>query len=427
MPDFPTTVGSDDKGAIHDFPGLIAAGRSGREIRPLDPAQLIPLPNGSWLYFLPGRLPLAFKGNTLCSEDNMLAVAAFLPPGYVALSLSAFKAEKNAPALPLFCYCAVCWYRNEFYVPALRVDDDPKHDLSCVDMNKVYRKIDHWIRKHPNNRLVAHHGLKCVKQYGCPNAVNLFLRRWEAPVAVSGHCNAKCLGCISDQAGKTVKAPQERIDFEPTVEEIVEIAVPHLKKAQKAIISFGQGCEGEPLLKSRLIESAISVIRAKTGRGTLHLNTNGSLPEAVKRLAGAGLDSIRISINSARPKLYAAYYRCRGYSFNNVMESFRVARRSGLRVSINYLTFPGVTDDPEEFNAFCGILEEIRPQMIQWRNLNIDPDLYMRAVAGERADKPASTGILPLMEKIHEKFPQISFGYFNRPVEDFQRCRLRRS
>jgi pyruvate-formate lyase-activating enzyme len=412
---FPATVAADGKGMIGDLPELAAAGRSGRDIYPLDPSSLIPLPEGSRLYFLPGRRALGFspKGNIERPDDNRLAVAAFLPPGYVALSLSAFKAGKTAPLLPLYCYCAVCWYRNGFYVPALRVDTDPKHDVSCSDMKKARKEVGRWIRQYPHNRLVAHHGNVCVKEYGCPNAVNLFLRRWEAPIAVSGGCNAACQGCISKLDSKSIRAPQARIGFVPTVEEIIAIAVPHLKGGQKAMISFGQGCEGEPLLQSGLIAAAIRAIREKTTRGTIHLNTNGSLPDEVKRLAAAGLDSIRISLNSARPALYSAYYRCRGYSFDDVRKSFRTARQAGLWISINYLTFPGVTDDKAEYSAFSKLLEESSPQMIQWRNLNIDPDWYMETVAHAGAKRLQPMGITTLMKKIHANFPEIRFGYFN--------------
>ncbi|MBU4200175.1 MAG: radical SAM protein [Verrucomicrobia bacterium] len=419
MTAFPITVLADSQGRITDRPELYAAGRSGRDIIPINPELLIPLPAESTLYLLPGRRALGFnpKANIEPADHDHFAVAAFLPPGYVALALSAFEAAKTAPRLPLFCYCAVCWYRGRFQVPALRVDHDPKHDPSRFDMKQVRREIRRRLRQYPGNRLVAHHGLVCVNEYGCPNAANLFLQRWEAPVAVSGGCNAACQGCISKQDEKTIRAPQARIGFIPTVDEIVEIAVPHLKKAPRAIISFGQGCEGEPLLQGDLIESAIREIRRRTPRGAIHLNTNGSLPDMVERLAAAGLDSIRISLNSSRPALYAAYYRCRSYSFDDVLESFRIARKAGVWISVNYLTFPGVTDDPAEVNAFSKLLQAISPRMIQWRNLNIDPDWYLDTV--ERAcpsKRVTPLGLAALMRQIRGKFPEIRFGYFNPPL-----------
>lgn len=416
MPALPATVAADRRGRIAEISGLAAAGRSGRAVYPLDPALLIPLPPASRLFLLPGRRAVGFgpDGFRAAAGAGRTAVAAFLPPGYVALALAAFQRERSAPRLPLFCYCAVCWHRGRFRVPAIRVDPDPRHDPSRFDRRQVYREVDRWLRRHPGNRLVAHHGLLCVKQYGCPNAANLFLRRWEAPIAVAGGCNAACQGCISKQTGAAIRAPQARIGFVPTVEEILEIAVPHLERAPRAMVSFGQGCEGEPLLRGNLVAEAIREIRKRTRRGVIHLNTNGSLPGVVERLAEAGLDSIRISLNSARPALYAAYYRCRHYSFEDVMESFRIARKAGLWVSVNYLTFPGVTDDPAEFRAFSGLLKKTAPDMIQWRNLNIDPDWYMETV--ERAcpaGRSRPMGIPALMRNIRRQFPKIRFGYFN--------------
>ncbi|MDD4869322.1 MAG: radical SAM protein [Kiritimatiellae bacterium] len=415
----PSAVVCGPGGEICDWHGLVAAGRSGCEIHSLDDRLLIPLPEGSRLYFLPGRPAVGFNksGKLELPGTGYTAVAAFLPPGYVALSLAAFNREGKAPLLPLYCYCAVCWYKGGFHVPAIRVDHDIKHDPSCFDMKKVYRAINCWLRKYPGNRLVRHHGMVCVREYGCPNAANLFLGRWEAPIAVSGGCNASCQGCISRQNLKMIQSPQVRISFVPTVKEIVEIAVPHLGKAPGAMISFGQGCEGEPLLQGNLIESAIREIRRRTKRGTIHINTNGSMPDVVERLAAAGLDSIRISLNSARPELYSAYYRCRKYSFDDVMESFRIAGKAGLWVSVNYLTFPGVTDDKAELAAFEKLLRTFKPKMIQWRNLNIDPDWYMQTVERAVPSKyPNHIGIPALMKEIRKKFPVIRFGYFNPPV-----------
>ena len=79
-----------------------------------------------------------------------------------------------------------------------------------------------------------------------------------------------------------LSATQERITFVPEAEEIAGVAVPHLEEAPKAVVSFGQGCEGEPLLQSEVIGEAIRAMRQASARGTINLNTNGSLPEAVE-------------------------------------------------------------------------------------------------------------------------------------------------
>jgi pyruvate-formate lyase-activating enzyme len=414
----PSAIVADAAGRIMDLPGLAAAGRYGRDIRPLETAPLIPLPRQSQLYLLPGRRAMGFgsDGKPQTADKAFTAVAAFLPPGYTALALAAFECAPDAPMLPLYCYGVVCWHRGRLHVPAIRVDSDPKHDPSEFDSRQVAREVQRWLKQFPRNRLIAHHGQVCALRYGCPNAANLFLRRWEAPVAVSGTCNAACQGCISKQDKTGIPSSQERIGFVPTVEEIVELAVPHLETAPRAMISFGQGCEGEPLLQGALIEKAIREIRRRTRRGTLHINTNGSRPDVVARLIAAGLDSIRVSLNSAREPLYSAYYRCRGYRFADVLDTLRVARAGGLWVSLNYLTFPGVTDDPREYQALAGRLKTFKPDMIQWRNLNIDPDVYMdtvdRAVGHHRR---RALGLAALMRRVHRDFPAIRFGYFNPP------------
>jgi len=417
MPDYPKLVVASTAGEIFDLPDFHAAGRSGREIYPLDPAVLIPLPENSRLYFLPQRTPLAYarKDRVRRQLEDYMAVAAFLPPGYTIFSVAAYQRQAEAPLLPIYAYSAVCWYRDQFHVPAMRVDDDVKHDPAQFSLNKIKKLVERRREQFPGNRLISHHGINCALRYGCPNAQNLFLQRWEAPIAVSAACNAACVGCISEQPADTVQSPHDRLTFVPTVEEIVEIAVPHLDSAPRAMISFGQGCEGEPLLQGMLIAAAIKKIRQQTSSGTIHLNTNGSRPEMVSRLIEAGLDSIRVSLNSVREPIYTAYYQPRGYHFGDVVESIQRARRSGLWTSINYLSFPGVTDDADEFAALSRLIEASELNMIQWRNLNIDPDWYVESIALRESSK--FLGMPDLLQKIRARFPQVRFGYFNPPVK----------
>jgi molybdenum cofactor biosynthesis enzyme MoaA len=181
------------------------------------------------------------------------------------------------------------------------------------------------------------------------------------------------------------------------------------------MISFGQGCEGEPLLQGALIAAAIKKIRQQTSRGTIHLNTNGSRPEMVSRLIDAGLDSIRVSLNSSREPIYCAYYQPRSYRFADVIVTIRNARQRGIWTSINYLSFPGVTDAEDELAALSRLLESTGLNMIQWRNLNIDPDWYVDSINWPASTK--SLGMPGLLQRIREKFPRVRFGYFNPPVK----------
>lgn len=411
---------SDAQGRFSDIPQIAMAGRSGNNMVPVTADTLIPLPEGSQLYFLPQRKAMGYDRKTgeLIVFDDAYAVAAYIPPSYTHYLMAAYETITGAPRLPLFSFTAVGYYRGRYYVPAVHVDEDIKQLPTSFDDKKVKHAVDAWIVRHPNNRLLAHHGHACAIEYGCPNAKNLFLGRWEAPVAVASACNANCVGCISFQPKESVPSPQNRLEFVPTVEEIVEYAVPHLEKAEHAILSFGQGCEGEPLLRGKLIEDSIRAIRRHTKRGVIHINTNGSKPDTLARLFDAGLDSVRVSMNSAQPDLYHRYYKPNNYTFDDVVRSLKVARDHKKFASINYFVFPGITDSQAEIHALMDLITDTKLHLIQWRNFNIDPDWYLNDVVGEYRSKAA--GVPSLMRRVREKFPHLLFGYMNKPAEVIQ-------
>ena len=425
MPQPPRPLVADEAGNIYDVPGLALARLGESECAAVDPALLVPLPEASRLHALPRRLPLGLEraGAARAVPLEGRAVAAFLPPGWLSLAHAAWQTEDDAPELPLFAYTALCWYRGSFHAAARRIDPDPKHDPERVPLERLGRQVRAWRRRFPNNRLVEHHGSECALRYGCPNAQNLFLGRDEAPIAVARACNAVCVGCISEQPPGGVPSSQTRLEFLPSVDEILEIALPHLERAPRAMLSFGQGCEGEPLLQEGLIAEALRAIRARTSRGTLHLNTNGSKPDAVRRLAAAGLDSIRISLNSARKGPYTAYYRPRTYAFEDVAETVHTARAAGLFTSLNYLCFAGETDRADERAALIDLAHSSRLDMIQWRNLNIDPDRYFALLGSVEPATPAPlAGMRALLDDLREQIPWVRFGCFNPPKESWPKC-----
>src|SRR6185503_7008652 len=132
---------------------------------------------------------------------------------------------------------------------------------------------------------------------------------FEAPVPTSPVCNAQCQGCISFQPQDRIPSTQNRIQFTPTPEEIAELALVHIEKVPDPIVSFGQGCEGEPSLAVDTIEKAIRLIRRQTSKGLLNMNTNASRPAAIARLFDAGLTNVRVSTNSVREPYYSRYYQ----------------------------------------------------------------------------------------------------------------------
>ena len=137
-------------------------------------------------------------------------------------------------------------------------------------------------------------------------------------------------------------------------------------------------------MRSTTIAATIRLIRERRSNGTINLNTNGSMPGALERCMDAGLDAVRVSLNSFRPRVYAAYYRPIGYALDDVLESIRLAVRRGLRASLNLLTHPGVTDDEDEMAAAEAFLSDVPVAMVQTRTLNIDPEWYFAAAGRPR-------------------------------------------
>lgn len=414
----PYILYSDGQGNIFEDTTLYVAGRAGWDAFEVPVEDWILLPDGGNLYELPGRRGIGIDVKTgemrLCEKG--WAVAAFIPPAHTGLYLAAYETSYDAPTLPLFCYTAAGWYNNQFYVPAVRIEQDIRQECAGFDQEKVQGGVEQFLEAYPHNRLVKHLANNCALTYHCPAARNYFMGRWECPVPSSPACNANCIGCISFQpADEEIVSTQDRLTFKPTAEEIVEFTVPHLETAPYPIVSFGQGCEGEPLLMWETIRKAIIEIRKHTPKGSININTNGSKPAAVEALCQAGLNSIRVSTNSAQKYIYEAYYRPNNYQFEDIIESLKVVRRHGGWASINYFVFPGVTDSEAEYEALRKLIRDTDLTMIQWRNFNIDPDWYLGKV--NLYDTGELLGIKQLQELIKEEFPKVKFGYFNPPIE----------
>jgi pyruvate-formate lyase-activating enzyme len=342
--------------------------------------ELISAPAGTVPMVLPGRRPLLRTG----TAKRRYALAAMLPAGYTRLLLPAYERESDAPALPLFGYTFACALDDELYVAAMRTDESEDWQPRQFGRGELEQMIDARLQSDPLNRVLRQLA-RCAREYACFTAQNVFLERGEAALPVSPKCNARCVGCISEQDPSTqVPAPQLRITFDTSPDELARVAIHHLQRVADGIVSFGQGCEGEPLLRSVTIARAIEQIRAVCSNGTINLNTNGSMPSALRTCIDAGLQAVRISLNSFRSPVYAAYYRPIGYTLEDVFESIEIASRAGLRVSLNVLTHPGVTDDDEEIGAMNAFLKQVRVDMIQTRTLNIDPHWYFEAVGRPR-------------------------------------------
>ena len=411
--EIPRILVADKKGEIATIPGIEAVGMKGGCYFRLMKYDLIKLPPGSEIFKLPSRAAIAYDPSKLklVEDKSKFPIAAFLSPGYTVTYSSAYREISKPKKLPLFAYAACAFYKGHIYTAAVRIDRSLCHDARFMDVGIIRKNAARIIKRFPKNSLIKHLE-NCALSYGCPNAKNFFLNRYEAPLPTAPSCNAQCMGCISCQQDKEVPQAQPRIRFIPSPEEVAEIALFHIENVRRPIVSFGQGCEGEPLLCAGIIEKAIKLIRKRTSKGVINMNTNASLPSAVIRLFDAGLDSVRVSLNSVREKYYTAYYRPAGYSFLDVLKSIEIAKKKKGFVSINYLTMPGFTDSKDEFAAFRKFLSLYEIDMIQWRNLNYDPLRYFKEL-NIKIGASEMIGVKEVMELLRKEFPKIRMGYFN--------------
>ncbi|NSW82088.1 MAG: radical SAM protein [Syntrophothermus sp.] len=376
------TLFADEKGRVFEHPQLQMLGRTADSWALPKRGEMMRLPSGASLVMVPQHYPVGWdpeqgkpvllEANPYSGRGRVYAVAALLPQGFTRTYLPATVVPTGKKTLPLLGYAAVALKGDEVYVAAIQTDEHRKWHPRFYNTPSLEKRIEKRLSLHSHNRILQHLS-HCAKHYSCFTAQNIFYERWEGGIPTSPACNAACIGCISEQHGDAV-SPQDRLDFVPEVEEIVEVGVHHLERAREGIISFGQGCEGEPSLNHEILAEAVKAMRKRTGRGTINLNTNAGFTEGIKKIVDAGLDAMRVTIFSSRPENYAVYHRPRDFQLEDVEESIRYARKKGVYVSLNLLTFPGFTDREDEIRALLDFVTRNGVSMVQLRNLNLDPE-----------------------------------------------------
>lgn len=404
-------VYADEQGNLFDHPDWIALGRSGDMIVELMDDELIPLPEGATLVGLPFTRPIgihAASGEMRPLPGEVQAVGALLPQGFTRLSIPGYMKTDKTQKLPLFGYSAVVWKEDGFYVAAQKCDDPERWNPLNCDPQELSLGVERLLAKYPENRLYQHLS-NCALGYECLTASNTFLQRWEGAVPVSFSCNAGCYGCISEQPDDSgFPAPQTRMNFKPTTSEIVDIMMEHLQTPE-SIISFGQGCEGEPSTQAKIIIEAMREVRSRTSLGHININTNAGLTDHIRGIVDAGLSLMRVSTISALDDHYNAYYKPRGYTLANVEKSLRYAADKGVYTSINYLIFPGVTDREEEIDAMLGFIKRTGLRFIQMRNLNIDPESYLELIPKPQGE---IYGMKQMLEIYAQEVPDVVIGSY---------------
>jgi wyosine [tRNA(Phe)-imidazoG37] synthetase (radical SAM superfamily) len=430
----PALLVADPSGTVLEHPRLLATVRSADEVL-LPPEAPVPLPEGGRLVHLPGRRPVGVDPDTgelvLVSEVQLGrrrfvpdAVGALVPPGWTRTYLPG-EVKGDGPVLPQWAYTAAAWEAGGPVAWALHTDRRTHWDPDRFSTPELRARVHSARAADPDNRVLRQLET-CALVYRCFTSQNVFYRRDEGAFPVSTMCNAACVGCISDQPPDGPPASHARIDDGPSAGELARVAVAHLRSAgPRAMVSFGQGCEGEPLTRWRVIAEAIRRIRAEVTAGSLHINTNASLTAGLRALYDAGLDSIRVSLNSAAADLYEAYYRPEKYGWRDVEASIALSRERGVYLALNLLTFPGVTDREGEVEALLALVRRHRVDQVQTRSLCIDPLQYLE-VARDRGAAGRPLGVRRMLQILREEAPWLRVGNFARGLGERERPRAER-
>jgi pyruvate-formate lyase-activating enzyme len=372
----------------------------------------LPLPSGATVMHLEREAEtLDRSARARRVGPGRLAVAAVLPPGHLRTQLPAYADAPDKPDLTPRAYAAVAADDSgDLVVAAVLIDRDPTHAIDAYPKAEVGAKVNEALRSRPADRLVRQLA-RCAREYGCRAAANAFYGRWECALPIAAPSNEHPPAAIAPRLDGEAE-PREPAAFHATAEEVASLATQHIA-AGGTLLSFGRACEGEPLLAARIVEDAIRLIRATTRSGTVHLETNGSVPAALRRLAANGLDAVTIRLMSARADTYESLHRPEGYRFADVRAALRVAAEQRIATSLLIPVLPGILDRAEEIAAIVGLAEELpEGSAILLRDLAADP-LRALALMPRRA---TGIGIARALERLREELPHLRVGAFVRPL-----------
>jgi len=378
-----SAVHSDRSGRLVVAADYAAAASDGSQVGPL--LKAVPLPPGTEVVHLPGRIGLGLDRTGRPRElgQGRFGVAAILPVGYLRMSLPAYIDDLGTPPLRPRAYAAVAADANgQLVVSAVALDAD----AGSVDGRSapdLAARITATQRAHPSSRVLRQLA-RCAKEYRCRAAANAFIGRHDCALPIAAPRNERPLEVLvlHDDADAS---PSEPAAFRPSPEELADLASRHLEGGG-TLVAFGRACEGEPLLAVRVVEQAIVAIRERTGVGTIHLETNGSAPVALRRLCDAGLDSVAIRIASAAAETYEAIHRPDGFRFADVRASLAHAIAGRVSVALRVLVLPGLTDRERELDALVGLAGDLPAGgSIVLSDLSSDPQRALRITPSAEA------------------------------------------
>ena len=340
-----------------------------------------------------------------------LAVAAVLPRGHLRTQLPAYADAPDRPDLAPRAYAAVAADdAGALVVAAIVIDRDPTHAVDAFPRAEVAARVNDALRSRPADKLIRQLA-RCAREYGCHAAANAFFGRWECALPIAAPTNESPLPSLAPRVDAEAD-PREPAAFHATPSEIAAVAIQHIA-AGGTLVSFGRACEGEPLLVSRVVEDAIGLIRGTTRSGTIHLETNGSTPAALRRIAANGLDALTVRLMSARAETYEALHRPEGYRLSDVRASIRIAADQRLATSVLIPVLPGLFDRADELDALVGLANDLpEGSGVLLRDLAADP---LRALASVKGPQ-THAGVARALERLREDLPHLRVGSFVRPL-----------
>ena len=405
-----SAVHSDRSGRLVVAADYGAAMSDGSSIHPLTHA--LPLPAGTDVVHLPGRIGVGLDRNGRARElgQGRFGVAAVLPIGYLRMSLPAYIDDLGTPPLRPRAYAAVGADANgQLVVSAVAVDPDAAAFDGRSDPDLAAR-ITATQREQPSSRVLRQLA-RCAKDYRCRAAANAFLGRHDCalPVAAPRNETPPEVFVLHDDADAS---PTEAAAFRPSPEELADAASRHLEGGG-TVVAFGRACEGEPLRAVRVIERAIVAIRERTSIGTIHLETNGSSPVALRRLCDAGLDSVAVRIVSARAETYEAIHRPDGFRFADVRASLGHAIAGKVAVALRVLTLPGLSDRSRELDALISLAADLPAGgALILCDLSADPQRALRVWPSTEA----VVGMERVMERLRSEAAHLRIVAMPRPL-----------
>jgi pyruvate-formate lyase-activating enzyme len=375
-------------------------------------ADAVPLPTGATVLHIEREaetLDRTAKARRV--GPGRLAVAAVLPRGYLRTQLPAYADATDRPDLTPRAYAAVAADdAGALVVAAVVIDRDPTHAVDAYPKAEIATKVNDGLRSRPADKLVRQLA-RCAREYGCHAAANAFFGRWECALPIAAPTNESPMPALAPRLDGEAD-PREPAAFHATPSEIAAVATQHIA-AGGTLVSFGRACEGEPLLVSRVVEDAIGLIRATTRSGTIHLETNGSAPAALRRVAANGLDAVTVRLMSARADTYEALHRPEGYRLSDVRASIRIAADQRLATSVLIPVLPGLFDRADELDALVGLAGDLpEGSALLLRDLAADP---VRALASVKGPRP-HVGVARALERLREELPHLRVGSFVRPL-----------